>query len=175
MKNSYLRVSLTIVGLLLLSVFSNSVIAQQDSAENKSEGLEYLKGLEGKWVVQNEKEGTFDWDFYVTSKGGVVIERLKIGTPTEMTTTYFIVDGKLHATHFCQLQNQPHLSESESDMEGDLHFSCDGNVGNTKSHDELHLHGVHYKKEGESVVVSMEMFKHGEVVGRPVYTLNKAK
>lgn len=164
-----------IVGLIFVVALTGSVFAQHEKVEHKNAGLEYLKGLEGKWVVQTEKEGTFDWDFYVTSKGGVVIERLKIGTPTEMTTTYFIVDGKLHATHFCQLQNQPHLAEADSEIEGDLHFVCSGNVGNTKSHDELHLHGVHYKKDGENIVVSMEMFKNGEVVGRPVYNLSKAK
>ena len=60
-----------------------------------------------------------------------------------MLTVYNLDNGILRANHFCQLQNQPNLVAVASETEGDLNFLCDGQVGNTKTHDELHMHGYH--------------------------------
>jgi len=78
-----------------------------------------------------------------------------------MLTVYNLDDGTLFANHFCQLQNQPKLIAVNSDIEGDLHFLCDGRVGNTKTHDELHMYGIHFKKEDSSLIIWMDMFKNG--------------
>jgi len=125
--------------------------------------INYLKQLEGKWIVNGGKEGIFEWEFDLTSRDNVIIERLKKGTPTEMLSVYNLDDGTLFANHFCQLQNQPKLIAINSDIEGDLHFLCKGEVGNTKSHDELHMHGVHFKKEDSSLIIWMDMYKNGSV------------
>jgi hypothetical protein len=125
--------------------------------------INYLKGLEGKWVVQGGEEGVFGWEFDVTSRGGVIIERLKVGTPTEMTTIYNLDNEILVGNHYCQLQNQPNLTAVTSETEGDLHFLCNGKVGNTQSHDELHMHGVHFQKKDTSLLIWMDMFKDGKL------------
>ena len=125
--------------------------------------INYLKGLEGKWVVQGDKEGVFGWEFDVTSRGRVIVERLKVGTPTEMTTVYHLDNGVLIGNHYCQLQNQPHLTAITSETEGDFHFLCNGKVGNTQSHDELHMHGVHFQKKDKSLLIWMDMFKNGKL------------
>ena len=62
----------------------------------------------------------FGWTFDLTSRGGAVVERLKVGTPTEMTTVYHLENGKLIGDHYCQLGNQPHLTAVRMDGEGDL-------------------------------------------------------
>ena len=141
---------------------------------NAEEALEYLKGLKGQWVVDGGDEGVFGWEFDVTARGGVVVERLKVGTPTEMATVYHIEEGMLIGNHFCQLQNQPRLSAVESDTEGDLHFLCNGRVGSTRSHNELHMHGVHFQKNDSSLLVWMDMLENEEVAFVTRYELFRA-
>ncbi len=139
-------------------------------ADNKAE-FNYLKGLEGKWIVQGGDEGIFGWEFDLTSRDGVIIERLKTGTATEMLTIYNLDDGILRANHFCQLQNQPKLIAASSETEGDLHFLCTEEVGNTTSHDELHMHGVHFQKNDSSLTVWMDMYKNGGIFFETRYEL----
>lgn len=136
--------------------------------------LDYLRGLQGRWVVQGGDEGPFGWEFDVTSREGVVVERLKVGTPTEMATVYHLDDGTLVASHYCQLGNQPRLTAVKSEAEGDLHFVCDGDVGSTESHAELHMHGVHFQKKGDSLLIWMDMLENGEVAFQTTYELVRA-
>jgi hypothetical protein len=138
---------------------------------NSEAALNYLKGLEGKWVVQGGEEGVFGWEFDLTSNRNVIIERLKVGTPTEMTTVYHLDKGILVGNHYCQLQNQPNLTAVTSDIEGDLHFLCNGQVGNTQSHDELHMHGVHFQKKETSLVIWMDMHENGKFAFETRYEL----
>ena len=136
--------------------------------------FDYLKALEGKWEVHGDKEGVFGWEFDVTSRGRVIIEKLKVGTPAEMMTVYhldLLDNGNLVGRHYCQLQNQPNLTAVTSDVEGDLHFLCDGSVGNTLSHDELHMHGVHYQKNDSSLLIWMDMFENEKIAFETRYEL----
>lgn len=55
--------------------------------------------------------------------------------------------GKLHAQHYCQLKNRPHLTAISNTDVGDVHFLCNEKVGGTESHAELHMHGVHFQKK----------------------------
>ena len=133
----------------------------------------YLKNLEGSWTVDGGDEGVFGWEFDLTARGNVIVEKLKVGTPAEMTTVYVLDNGRLKASHFCQLNNQPSLMQVKSDKDGDLHFECNGKVGNTESHNELHMHGVHFRKEGDKVVIWMDMMEKGKVSFETKYTLEK--
>jgi hypothetical protein len=69
------------------------------------EAFEYLKALEGKWVVQNGKPDAPQWEFEVTSRGSAIVERLLIGTEKEMTTVYYLDNDRLIGTHYCQMKN----------------------------------------------------------------------
>jgi hypothetical protein len=51
---------------------------------------------------------------------------------------------------------------------------CDGELGTAESHAELHMHGVHFKKTEESVVIWMDMLKNGEIAFETRYTLRRA-
>lgn len=133
----------------------------------------YLKGLEGKWLVQGGEEGVFGWEFDLTSRQGVIIERLKVGTPSEMSTVYYLNNGILVGNHYCQLQNQPKLNAVKTEADEDLYFLCNGEVGNTQSHNELHMHGVHFKKNDKSLVIWMDMVEDGEIAFETRYELFK--
>jgi hypothetical protein len=134
----------TLVTVVVVLTLAGTPSTMQARSPDGQAGLDYLKGLEGRWVVAGGEEGRFGWEFDVTSRGSVVVERLKVGTPTEMTTIYYLEGGKLNAAHYCQLKNQPRLTAVATEAEGELHFVCNGHVGNTESHAELHMHGVHF-------------------------------
>lgn len=136
--------------------------------------LEYLKGLEGTWTVNGGDEGIFGWQFDVTARGGVVVERLKKGTSTEMATVYHLEGDTLVGNHFCQLGNQPRLTAVVSSVDGDLHFLCDGAVTSAASHGDLHMHGVHFKKTAEGVVIWMDMHRDGDFAFETRYSLVRA-
>jgi hypothetical protein len=172
-KSRVQAVSLIVVVLSLAACATNRAPVAQSPPDGQA-ALEYLKELKGEWVVDGGDEGMFGWEFDVTSRGGVVVERLKVGTPTEMTTVYHLDHGTLVASHFCQLGNQPRLTAVTSEVDGDLHFLCDGNVGTADSHADLHMHGVHFKRTGESMVIWMDMLKDGEIAFETRYTLRRA-
>jgi hypothetical protein len=165
MKN--IKTGILYLTLITILMCVNSCANKQSDVQNPLVDTEtafsYLKQLEGKWIVQGGKEGIFRWEFDLTSRDGIIIERLKKGTPTEMLTVYNLDDGILRANHFCQLQNQPNLTAVTSETEGDLHFLCNGLVGNTKSHGELHMHGVHFQKTDSSMFIWMDMYKDGKI------------
>jgi hypothetical protein len=159
--------------ILLAACAASPAPAQAPQADGRA-ALDYLRELEGQWVVQGGNEGPFGWEFDVTSRGGVVVERLKVGTSTEMTTIYHLDDGTLIGTHYCQLGNQPRLTAVNAEAEEDLHFVCDGAVGSAESHAELHMHGVHFQAKGDSLLVWMDMFENGEVAFQTSYELVRA-
>ena len=43
----------------------------------------------------------------------------------------------------------------------------------TQSHDELHMHGVHFRKEDNKVVIWMDMMEKGKISFETKYTLEK--
>jgi hypothetical protein len=85
---SNLTIGSWFIGLVIFLLAGAGIPAHaQESSLVGQAALEYLKDLKGKWVVQGGDKGEFGWEFDVTSRGSVVTERLKVGTPTEMTTT----------------------------------------------------------------------------------------
>jgi hypothetical protein len=136
--------------------------------------FDFLKGLEGQWVAREGEGGQSGWEFDVTSRGSVVVERLRVGTPAEMTTVYYLDDGELIAAHYCQLKNRPHLTAVSTTADGDLHLACNGRVGNTQSHAELHMHGVHFQRRGDSLLIWMDMFENDEAAYHAAFELVRA-
>lgn len=172
-----LKIKYLVLSLLLSCLIACNEEEQQhqklDVISDPNSALNYLKNLQGKWKVQDTIDGSFGWEIEATSRENVIIERLKLGTTTEMLTIYNIDNGILYGNHFCQLQNQPILIAVNSDVEGDLHFLCNGKVGNTKSHKELHMHGVHFKKKNDKVLIWMDMFKGDSLAFETRYELSR--
>jgi hypothetical protein len=91
---------------ILLSNCTNTESDTPVSLPDSEAAFTYLKGLEGKWLVQGGEEREFAWEFDITSREGVILERLKVGTPTEMATVYNLDDGILRANHYCKFRNR---------------------------------------------------------------------
>ena len=166
-------VAFGVIVLLLAACARNPAPSHGTRADGQA-AFDYLRELEGQWVVQEGDEGPFGWEFDVTSRGSVVVERLKVGTSTEMTTVYHLDHGTLIAAHYCQLGNQPRLTAVQAEAEGDLHFVCDGDVASTESHAELHMHGVHFQKSDNGLSIWMDMLENGEVAFQSSYELVRA-
>ena len=124
MKLKKIRILYFAISIIVIFITACTSKQSEIPLPDSEAAFNYIKGLEGKWVVQGGKEGVFGWEFVVTSRGGVIVERLKVGTPTEMTTVYHLDNGVLVGNHYCQLQNQPNLTAVTSETEGDLHFLC---------------------------------------------------
>jgi hypothetical protein len=139
-----MRATTAVLALLLISV-SVDVAGDEGHAPPPPQDarLEFLKSLEGRWVGEPMHEGMppASHEFRVTAGGHAVEEREMIGTPMEMLTVYTMSGDDLVATHYCALGNQPRLVASRTVGPDGLSFRCDGKPGNSRSHDEEHVHG----------------------------------
>ena len=142
-----------------------------DAVTNTEDAISYLRDLEGEWIATLEdNENLYGFEYILSARDNVIIERLRTDIPTEMLTVYNVEHNTLKASHFCQLQNQPNLIAVNSG-EGDINLLCTGDVGNTSSHNEFHMHGYHILKTDKGYKVWMDMFKDGKIVMNNRYEL----
>jgi len=170
-KHAILYLTLLII-LIGISGCTNKKSEIQNSLTNTEDAMQYLKGLEGKWIaILDSDQSKYGFEYILSARDELIIERLRTDIPTEMLTVYNLDNGILRANHFCQLQNQPNLIAVTSEAEGDLNFLCVGEVGNTKTHDELHMHGYHLMKTDSGLKVWMDMYQDGAIVFQNKYEL----
>jgi hypothetical protein len=164
----YLTLLITLIGICGCTSKKTEV---QNLLTDTEDALAYLRGLEGKWVgLQGNDKKEYGFEYTLSGRDNVIIERLRTDTETEMLTVYSLDNGILRANHFCQLQNQPKLIAVDSG-EGDLNFLCDREVGNTASHNERHMHGYHLMKTDSSLRVLVDMYKDGAIATKHRYEL----
>ena len=157
--------------LISISGCSNKKTEFQDSITNTEDAMSYLRELEGQWIATLEgNNDLYGFEYILSARDNVIIERLRTDIPTEMLTVYNVEHKTLKASHFCQLQNQPKLIAVNSG-EGDINLLCTGEVGNASSHDEFHMHGYHILKTDTGYKVWMDMYKDGEIMMNNRYEL----
>jgi hypothetical protein len=89
-----------------------------------------------------------------------------------MLTIYHMEGKDLVATHYCVLGNRPRVRAAKNVIDGTLGFSCDGKPGNTRSHDEEHVHGWSMKLGADGTLhYSAELVKEGSVTEAPKLAL----
>lgn len=119
-----------------------------------SAAFERMKSLVGKWEGDSPMMGKMKTEFRLIAGDSVVEERFAHGTPMEMLSTYFDVDGKLTMTHYCMLRNQPRMKLVKSTADS-LTFDLAPTPGLNPEKDK-HMHGAtytfidanHFKLEG---------------------------
>lgn len=170
---------LTLLGLLLLASCAapGPAPATPDERALAEAHFERLKGLTGDWYLAGgvrlgvEQEANPDETFlsYAVSSGGhAVIEKLFVGQAGEMTSVYYLDEGRLRMDHYCSLGNQPRMVAIAS--EGDeLTFELLG-VDNMPDPDVLHIssHALEFTGPGE-LTVYWGATEDGEPSGGSMY------
>lgn len=174
-----MRKTLMLVGFLVLGTVW---VAAGDRREHEGAAIadprfEFLESLQGTWVGSSSMEGMpaeLSFEFRLTAGGTAIEEREMIGTPMEMLTVYHMQGGDLVATHYCMLGNQPRARAAAAVVDGSLGFDCDGKPGNTRSHDEEHVHGWSMRLDGDGRLhYSAELVKDGRVSEAPGMVLTR--
>ena len=107
-----------------------------------SAAFERMKSLAGKWSGESSEMGKMNTEFRLTAGGSVIEERFGAGTPMEMLSTYYDVNGKLVMTHYCMLRNQPRMRVKKSTADS-LTFELAPTPGLNPAQDK-HMHGATY-------------------------------
>lgn len=104
--------------------------------------FEKMKTLVGKWSAESPMMGKMNTEFRLIAGGSVVEERFAAGTPMEMLSTYYDVNGKLMMTHYCALRNQPRMRLVKSTADSlTFDFTPTPGLDPAKEH---HMHGATY-------------------------------
>lgn len=171
-----------VCSLMLISVLMlNTEPARADGSmpEPPSDArFVFLKGLEGKWNVPPHGEGMPEgiFEYRVSAGGTVVEERQMTGSPMEMLTVYHMDGADLLATHYCMLNNRPHMKADTAVAGNSLAFTCTQHVGNATSHDDQHIHGWKLTLGADGGVSYMvDIFKDGQVVNSSEMKLTRLK
>jgi hypothetical protein len=175
---------MTMKSIILIALTSLLVVLPTVAADGHPElppaptdpRFEFLRGLEGLWVGEEPhgEMGPSTVEFRVTAGGHAIEEREFAGTPMEMLTVYRMEGKELRATHYCVLGNQPGAVADRRVKDGALKFDCDGKPGNTKSHDDMHVHGWVLRLDDEGKLhSSAEIVAAGEIAEKPSFVLTR--
>ena len=140
------RITYTLLVLTCL-VFVGSLVAYAGKGSGTpytgSKEYERMKGLVGAWegTSNMEKDGQpIRVEYRLTAGGSAVVETLFPGTPEEMISVYHDSDGTLSMTHYCMLQNQPHMKLLKAGADRlDLAFGGGSNIDPEK---DAHMHAL---------------------------------
>ena len=150
--------------ILLVSFIALPAIAQHNSDGKKDNRLEKLKALAGDWLADGHEDKGVIVTYRVSSGGSAVVETLFVGQAHEMISIYTVDKGDLVMTHYCSLGNQPRLKGGAKIEKGVLTFRCTKTVGNAKSHDEMHIHGLDLTfTDDDHIKHDWSSFKDGKV------------
>lgn len=177
--------SVAIIAVLLLPVLVNTVYADPVKNEGKhdmspvtgSEELEKMKSLAGTWqstTVMDGKEVPITVVYETSSNGSIVVETSFPGTPHEMVSVYYDVDGKLGMTHYCAVNNQPHFTLKKSTGDRiDLDFAGGTNLNAEK---DGHMHAVSFDlKDTDNMVQEWTYYEDGKEKQVSTFTFTRAE
>lgn len=140
---------LFVLPIIALVVLSSCQSLDQNSATccamppyRGSADFERMKTLVGKWSADIPNMGKMKTEFRLIAGGSVIEERFAAGTPMEMLSTYYDVNGKLTMTHYCMLQNQPRMKLVKRTANS-LTFDLAPTPGLNPAKDN-HMHGATY-------------------------------
>jgi len=154
---------LTLLGLLLVAscAATGPAAATPDERAAAEAHFERLKALSGDWYLVGgvrlgvEQVANPDETFlsYAVSSGGhAVIEKLFVGKTGEMTSVYYLDQGRLRMDHYCSLGNQPRMAAIPGGGD-ELTFELVG-VDNMPDPNDLHIssHALEFSGPDELTV-----------------------
>lgn len=133
--------SLLTLSVLLVSL-SATALAQSDGQKTFSE----MKGLAGSWVgtvttqpAQGEIQGKeIKVSLRVTSTGNALMHEMKMdGAPDDPITMFYVDNGRLMLTHYCDAGNRPRMAAKVSPDGKTVEFDF-VDVGGGMEHGHMH-------------------------------------
>lgn len=162
-----------VLALSLLIVAASAASAGDEPAP-KPTRLDKVKALAGTWQMPDKGPMAGSTVAYrVTSAGSAVMETLFVGTEKEMITMYTMDGDDLVLTHYCAMQNQPHMKAlPEKDAKVLVFEFASG--GNMKSRDEPHMDSLTMTLTDDTHIRhEWTMWKDGKATGKVVLDLAK--
>lgn len=106
-------------------------------------GFERIKALSGEWEMtpgsgEHPAPGG-KVTYKVTAGGSAVVETMLEGSEHEMVTLFYMEGDDLALTHYCMLQNRPHMRAEPGSSLEKIVFKCQGGE-HAKIEDEDHMH-----------------------------------
>lgn len=125
--------------LLCGVLFGATLCAQLPASPAANPAFEQLKSLAGTWEGKNGQGLAATLTYEIVSNGSAIMERLLPAHEAEMITLYSADGGRLVATHYCSMGNQPTLQTvplAAAIGKYEFHFV---RVAGTKSREEGHM------------------------------------
>jgi len=170
------------VGLLaaVLSLAVAAGVNAADPAPPAADGdlaaYEQLKSLAGLWrgKVADDSGSDVEVRYEVKSNGKAVLEHLFPGSAHEMITVYYLASGRLQATHYCSIGNQPAYRLAAGSSAADIRMEFAGGTGFDPQTDQ-HAHGVEIlTKDSDHIEVEWRFQKGAEPTGAKRMILERA-
>ena len=140
----------SLMAALVLAVAAGARAAEPAATPAASDlaAYEQLKSLAGLWSGRVADDSGLDVQvrYEVKSNGKAVIEYLFPDTPHEMVTVYYLASGRLLATHYCSIGNQPAYRPAAGSAPTDIRMEFAGGTGFDPQADQ-HAHGVEIRSK----------------------------
>jgi len=161
-KISYILIVLTC--LLLVGSFVAYAGEGRGTPYSGSKGYERMKQLIGVWEGTSnmgEEGQPIRVEYRLTAGGSAIVETLFPGTSEEMVSVYHDNKGKLSMTHYCMLQNQPHMKLRKAGADTlDFVFAKGSGIDPKK---DAHMHALTISFVGKDhIVQNWTSFENGK-------------
>jgi hypothetical protein len=164
-------------GALALIAGAEEKSAGKGSAKNAA--FERIKTLSGEWEVARAPDGHGDHGgtvtYKVTAGGSAVLETLFGGTEHEMVTLYYMEGENLALTHYCMLQNRPHMRAEKRSSPDKIVFKCPEGE-NAEIEAEDHMHQATFKfVDADHLTTEWVLYKDGKSDSTHSFDLTRKK
>jgi len=170
-----------IVVIVMFGLFCHASFAGEMKEELKpytgSAEFEKLKRLIGTWEgthKMGEEEDPAAVEYYLTSNGSALVEKLFPGTPLEMITVYHDQKDELTMMHYCSVGNQPQMDLVASEN-NKMEFRL--SATNTIDVDtEGHMHGLLITfLDDDTIMHNWTFYQEGKEAGTNEIKLTRVK
>jgi hypothetical protein len=177
MKTSGICTAGLIIVVLGLGAGAEDKPAARGNARHPA--FEKIKGLVGTWEVTGEPGehakhgGTVTYK--VTAGGSAVLETLFGGTDHEMVTLYYLEGKDLAMTHYCMLQNRPHMRAERQASPDKIVFKCH-EADNREIEGEDHMHQATFTfVDADHLKTEWVLYKEGKPDSTHLFDLKRKK
>jgi hypothetical protein len=168
----------TLFGILLLAVAGWLNADEPGKAKAASPEFERMKTLVGTWAGKSDMgQGPVDVKitYRLIAAGTVVEERIAPGTPMEMLTMYYDKAGKLAATHYCVMGNQPAMALKAADKNS-ITLDFDATSCTIDPAKEAHMHGMTLRfDDADTITSTCKAMMDGKEMPACTMTLKRVK